>query len=95
MRAGFTDLVSWLRGKLDTYPGLTEQHLVKVAVAGVIAHVEAVDRWERLELQNPGKSAPIWLSEKDVDALLRGLRGQRGAEIRLLRGELQALLTPR
>lgn len=91
--AGFTDLELWLRDKLVQYPGLTEEHLVRVCIIGLVAHFEAVDRWQRLEQDRPGRSMPIWLGEKDVNELLRGLRGQKGAEIRLVRQELQAMFT--
>lgn len=86
----FSDLIRFLEKTGEDF-GHDEDRMVRICLVGMVRYFETVDRWIRLENDRPGKVAPLWLSETDADALLKGLRGQKGAEIRLIRQELQGL----
>lgn len=70
--------------------GFPTEHLLKIAVVSINTHLDAADRWVRLET-NPGRSCPFWLEEREARKLLGIMQGARGTEIRLLRQQLGAL----
>jgi hypothetical protein len=92
MKAGFTALVGWMQGLVDKGDEqIDEEHLCEAASVSINQYLHARDRWDRLEIIDP-RAAPIWLSETEQAALLKAIRGQKGAELRLLRQAIQEVL---
>jgi hypothetical protein len=82
----FDDFRGWLLGKVAQ--GWPEEQLLKIARISITRHEEAAERWVRLEDYEPGRSAPLWLNEKEARKLVGALKGQRGADFRLIRQQL-------
>ena len=84
-----------LQGRLATLAanyGFDVEFLNKVAAIGVQRHIEAADRWVRLEADVRG-SAPLWLSRQEAHNLAAVVRREKGAEMRLLHEALEDLLS--
>lgn len=82
------DFENWLAVKAGQ--GFTQDHLLRIAIVSINQHLDAADRWARLEGGNT-RSAPFWIEEREARKLLGVLKGQRGTEIRLLRQTLEEL----
>lgn len=85
----FDDFRGWLLTKASQ--GWPEGMLLKMARIAITRHEEAAERWVRLEDMEPGRTAPIWLSEREADKLQKALATQRGSDYRLIRQELRRM----
>ena len=85
----FDDFRAWIIQQQAQ--GWQESTLLKMARISIVRHKEAAERWVRLEVTDPGKSAPFWLNEHEARKIAGALKGQRGTELRLLRQQLEAL----
>lgn len=85
----FDDFYGWILGRASR--GWPIEMLLKMACVSIVRHEEAAERWVRLEVSDPGRSAPLWLNEHEAQKLSSALKTQRGAEFRLIRQQLQQM----
>jgi hypothetical protein len=86
----FEDFQGWLIGKAAN-GGIDVPHLLKVASVSVVRHFEAADRWAKIGDAAVGKTAPLWVNEKEARIIANALKTERSADARLVRSQIQEM----